>query len=221
MKIKDLNTKTSLEVEDSDVLVIEDGEDTKQITVKELKEYLLGNGITKNTKMLINQMMDRVIDSLQSSKYLIEELLTYKMNTTITDVDGNVYITLKDTRTDKWLTAEEIVAMLLPNEEGIATKNFAISALVADAYVKSSSYTVHDGNEIDEALPEGNIGYIKTRFEGLTQNEVAGITYDDIMVTLEDTEMTITPSIEDKHIYEFIGDPALFSNNVSYTQDIG
>lgn len=221
MKIKDLTSKTSLEIEDTDVLVIEDGDDTKQISVKEFKEYLLGNGITKNTKMLINQMMDNVINSLQSSKYLIEELLTYKMNVTISDVDGNVYITLKSVHTNKWLTAEEIGALLLPNEEGVATKNFVINALVADAYVRCSSYTIHDGSDIDEVLPEGNIGYIKARFEGLTQNEVAGITYDDIMITTEDTEITVVLPIEDRHEYEFIGDPELFSNNVPYAQNIG
>ena len=54
MKIKDLTSKTSFEVNENDVLVIEDGEDTKQITVKEFREYLLGSGITKTTKMLIN-----------------------------------------------------------------------------------------------------------------------------------------------------------------------
>ena len=66
MKIKNLTTKTSLEIEDSDVLVIEDMEGTKQITMQEFKEYLLNNGITKSTKMLINQMMDNVITSLAS-----------------------------------------------------------------------------------------------------------------------------------------------------------
>ena len=221
MKIKDLTSKTSFEVEEDDVLVIEDGEDTKQITVKEFREYLLGSGVTKTTKMLINEMMDNVINSLQSAKYIISELVTYKMNTTITDVDGDIYITLKSVSTDKWLTAEEIGALLVPNEEGICTKNFVINVLVADAYVRSSSYSIHDASEIDEIVPEGNIGYIKAHFDGLTQNEVAGITYDDIMITTEDTEVTIVLPIEDRHEYEFIGDPEMFNNNVPYTQNIG
>lgn len=221
MKIKDLTSKTSFEVEENDVLVIEDGEDTKQITVKEFREYLLGSGVTKTTKMLINEMMDNVINSLQSSKYIISELITYKMNTTITDVDGDIYITLKSVSTDKWLTAEEIGALLVPNEEGICTKNFVINVLVADAYVRSSSYSIHDASEIDEIVPEGNIGYIKAHFDGLTQNEVAGITYDDIMITTEDTEVIIVLPIEDRHEYEFVGDPEMFNNNVPYTQNIG
>lgn len=221
MKIKDLTAKTSFEVEDDDVLVIEDGEDTKQISVKEFREYLLGSGVTKTTKVLINEMMDNVISSLQSAKYIISELITYKMNTTITNVDGDVYITLKSVSTNKWLTSDEIKALLVPNEDGLFTKRFIINALVADAYVKSTTYSIHDASEIDEIVPEGNIGYIKAHFDGLTQNEIAGITYDDIMITTESTEVTIVLPIEDKHEYEFIGDPDLFNNNVPYTRIIG
>ena len=221
MKIKDLTAKTSFEVEDDDVLVIEDGEDTKQISVKEFREYLLGSVVTKTTKVLINEMMDNVISSLQSAKYIISELITYKMNTTITNVDGDVYITLKSVSTNKWLTSDEIKALLVPNEDGLFTKRFIINALVADAYVKSTTYSIHDASEIDEIVPEGNIGYIKAHFDGLTQNEIAGITYDDIMITTESTEVTIVLPIEDKHEYEFIGDPDLFNNNVPYTRIIG
>ena len=221
MKIKNLTTKTSLEIEDSDVLVIEDMEDTKQITIKEFKDYLLNNGITKSTKMLINQMMDNVIGSLQASKYIITDLLTYQMNTTIADINGDVYITLKSVAKDKWLTPEEIVNLLIPNEEEQLTKSFVISVLIDDVYVKCSSYSIHDASELDEIVPEGNVGYIKAHFDGLTQNEVAGITYDDIVITVEDTEVTVVLPIEDMHEYAFVGDPSLFNNNVSYVTNIG
>lgn len=222
MKISNLTSKTSLEIDENDVLVIEDKESTKQITVKEFKEYMMNSGITKSTKMLINEMMDNVISSLAASKYIISELLTYKMNTTIHDAEsGNIYITLKSVETDKWLTAEDIKKLLIPNNEGLYTKNFVINILVSDIYVKSSSYSIHDANEESEVIPEGNIGYIKAHFDNLTQNEIAGITYDDIMITTEDTEITIVLPIEDAHEYEFVGDPDLFSNNVSYVQSIG
>ena len=222
MKISNLTAKTSLEIDENDVLVIEDKESTKQITVKEFKEYMMNSGITKSTKMLINEMMDNVISSLAASKYIISELLTYKMNTTIHDAEsGNIYITLKSVETDKWLTAEDIRKLLVPNEEGLYTKNFVINVLVSDVYVKSSNYSIHDANEESEVIPEGNIGYIKAHFDGLTQNEIAGITYDDIMITTEDTEVTIVLPIEDTHEYEFVGDPDLFNNNVSYVQSIG
>lgn len=220
MKIKNLTSKTYLEIEDTDVLVIEDNEGTKKISMQEFKEYLLNNGVTKSTKVLINQMMDNVINSLQASKYIITDLLTYQMSTTINDVDGNIYITLKSVETDKWLTANDIVNLLVPNEEQLLTKNFVISVLIDDVYVKCSSYSIHDASEIDEIVPEGNIGYIKAHFEGLTQNEVAGITYDDIVITVEDTEVTIVLPIEEMHEYSFVGDPTLFNNNVSYVSNI-
>lgn len=220
MKIKNLTSKTYLEIEDTDVLVIEDNEGTKKISMQEFKEYLLNNGVTKSTKVLINQMMDNVINSLQASKYIITDLLTYQMSTTINDVDGNIYITLKSVETDKWLTANDIVNLLVPNEEQLLTKNFVISVLIDDVYVKCSSYSIHDASEIDEIVPEGNIGYIKAHFEELTQNEIAGITYDDIVITVEDTEVTIVLPIEEMHEYSFVGDPTLFNNNVSYVSNI-
>lgn len=222
MKINNMTAKTSLEIQDTDVLVIQDGEATKQVSVKEFKEHLLNQGITRSTKELINETLDNVINSLKASKYIISELITYKMNTVINDVaSGDIYITLKNINTDKWLTLSDIKNLLVPNEDGTPTKNFIINVLVADVYVKNSSYTLHDANEIDDVVPEGNIGYIKAHFDGLTQNEIAGITYDDIMITLENTEITIVLPIEDNHEYEFIGDPDLFNNNVSYTQSIG
>lgn len=222
MKISNLTSKTSLEIQDTDILVIEDAEGTKQITVQEFKEYLLNSGITRSTKILINDMMDNVINSLKASKYVISELITHKMNVTINDVaSGDIYITLQNVGTGKWLTLEEIQALLAPNEEGLYTRNFVINVMVADAYVPCIEYSIHDANEINDVTPEGSIGYIRARYEGLTQNEIAGITYDDIMITLENTDITIVLPIEDIHEYQFIGDPDMFNNNVSYTQNIG
>lgn len=222
MKINNMTSKTSLEIQETDVLVIQDGEDTKQVSVKEFKEYLLNQGITRSTKMLINDMLDNVINSLKASKYIISELITYKMNTTINDAtSGDIYITLKNVGTDKWLSKEDVQQLLLPNEEGLFTKNFVINVLIDEVYVQSSNYSIHDANEIDGVVPEGNIGYIKAHFDGLTRNQIASISYDDIMITTEDTDITIVLPVEDKHEYEFIGDPELFNNNVSYVQSIG
>ena len=222
MKINNLTAKTSLEIQETDILVIQDKEDTKQITVKEFKEYLLNHGVTRSTKKLINEMIDNVINSLQSSKYIISELITYKMNTIINDVEsGDIYITLKNIGTNEWLTMKDIENLLIPNENGLFTKNFVINVLINDEYVKSLTYSIHDANEENDIVPKGNIGYIKAHFDGLTQNEIAGITYDDIMITTEDTEITIVLPIEDQHEYKFIGDPDLFNNNVHYVQNLG
>jgi len=222
VKINNMTTKTSLEIQDTDILVIQDGEDTKQVSVGDFKEYLLTQGVSKNTKMLINNMLDNVINSLKSSKYIISELITYKMNTVVSDAEpGDIYITLKSEANDKWLTAQDIVNLLVPNSDGELTKRFVIKVLVNDLYVECVSYDILDANEISDVIPESNIGYIKAHFEGLTQNEISGISYDDILITTEDTEYTVVLPIEDIHDYQFIGDPDLFNNNVPYVQSIG
>jgi len=221
VKISNLTSKTAIEIQDTDILVIEDSAETKKITVKEFRDYLMNNGITKSTKMLINEMMDSVIHSLQASKYVISELLTFKMNTVINDAaSGDIFITLKDINTDKWLTGDEIKALLMPDADGQCGRDFIINVLVDDVYVKSASYSIHDASEVSDIVPEGNIGYIKAHFD-LDQNQIAGITYDDIMITMDDTEVTFVLPIEDKHEYKFVGDPDYFNNRVPYVQNIG
>lgn len=222
MKISNLSTKTSFEINDTDILIIEDEVDTKKVTVKDLRDYFLNNGITRSTKMLINEMMDNVINSLSASKYVLSELMTYKMNTVINDAtSGDIYVALKEVGQNKWLTKEEITKLLLPNEDGLFTKNFVISALVDGIYVKCASYTILDANEVTDIVPEDNIGYIKAHFDGLTQNEIAGITYNGIMINVESTEVTIVLPIEERKEYEFVGDPNLFNNHVPHIQSIG
>lgn len=222
MKIQNMTTKTSLEIQDTDVLIIQDGEDTKQVSVGDLRDYLVANGISKSTKMLINETLDNVINSLKASKYVISELMTYRMNTVINDAEsGDVLITLKNMSTDKWLTAQDIVNLLVPNEEEYLTKRFVIRLMIDDIYRECVSYEVLDANEISDVIPESNIGYIKAHFEGLTQNEIAGITYEDIIITVEDTEYTVVLPIEDIHGYEFVGDPDLFKNNVPHVINVG
>ena len=222
MKISNLTSKTFFEINDTDILIIEDDVDTKKVTVKDLRDYFLNNGVTRSTKMLINEMMDNVINSLSAAKYVITELMTYKMNTVINDAtSGNIYIALKEVNTNKWLTKEEINKLLLPNEDGIFTKNFIISAYVNDAYIRAISYVILDANEITDVVPEDNIGYIKAHFEGLTQNEIASITYDGIMISVESTEVTIVLPVEERRDYEFVGDPNLFNNHVPHIQSIG
>ena len=225
MKISNLTAKTSIEIDENDILVIEDKEETKQTTIKDFREYLLRSGINKSTKILINEMMDNIIHSLEVSKFVISELFTYKVNTIINDAEsGDIYITLMDTKNDTWLSAQDIGNLLLPNEEGICTRNLVVNVLISDICITSLNNSIYEVNEesedIPDGIPEGNIGYIKAHFGGLTQNEIAGITYDNITITIEDTDTTVILPVEDRHSYEFITDPEFFSNNVSYVQDI-
>ena len=338
MKIKDMTSKTSLEVQDTDILVIEDAQDTKNITVGEFKKYLgIGNDIEIDTKKLINQTIDNIISSLASAKYVIEEDNTtvFILDVTVEDTACNMSISIKNSETDTYLTAEELTNLLLPEipkilrtieddqntgneeiienegntgdtegdntennentegennnpevnnsdsnepengetpdnnesgneeipdnnepgnevtpndpensnpeenipeddnqEEDIPEQNepeedntenkddeiiedteiktlrkFIIKALVADVYVKASSYEIIDIN---------NKGVIKVLFDNLTQNEIAGITYDDINIALLDVE---TENINNEYIFNV--NPDSFNNLVPYVENIG
>jgi hypothetical protein len=297
MKIKDMTSKTSLEVQDTDILVIEDSEDTKQITVEEFKKYLgIGNNTEIDTKKLINQTIDNIILSLASAKYVIEENNTtvFVLDIIVEDTVCNMSISIKNSETDTYLTAEEITNLLLPeipkmirtiedeqntentesteSTEGDNTENnneniengdintgnnelenennsnenipeneenndpeinipeedntenkddeiiedtenktlrkFIIKALIADVYIQASNYEI--------ISDENNKGIIKVLFENLTQNEIAGITYDDMNITLLDIE---TSNTNNEYIFNI--NPDSFNNLVSYVDNIG
>ena len=117
MKIKDMTSKTSLEVQDTDILVIEDAEDTKNITVEEFKKYLgIRSNIEIDTKKLINQTIDNIISSLASAKYVIEEdsITVFMLDVTVENTACDINISVKNNETDTYLTAEELTNLLLP-----------------------------------------------------------------------------------------------------------
>ena len=222
MKISNMTSKTSLEINDTDILIIEDIEGTKQVSIQDLRQYLLDNGITKSTKILINDMMDNVIESLKACKYMISELVTHRMNITINDVtSGNIYITLQNVGTGKWLTVQDIQNLLIPNEDGMYTRKFDVQINIDDVYIKCTSYTIHDASEINTIIPKDSMGCLCVHFDGLEQNDIANLSYEDIIITLEHTEITFVLPIEDMHEYQFIGDPNMFKNHVPYIQNLG
>lgn len=200
MKIKSLAQKTVLEIADNDVLVIEDEQDTKQITVADLREYFLSSGVDTNTKKLINQTLENISASLLAAKYVVSELLTYEVSAWIENLE---YITIALRKDGSWLTTTEIFNLFADADMS------AIKVLVADTYVTADSNVIEDG--ILKSDTTMTVGTVKLHFAGLTQNEVAGITYDDIEIELEETE---------EFRYEFTGVPELFSNDISYVEDI-
>lgn len=213
MKITELTAKTSLEVEDTDLLVIEDAEDTKQITVGELKEFLFSssNGFEKKVKQLINETLDKVSESLKDAKYELFELKNYAIGAWIGSTSGNIQIVIKDTVEDKWLTMDEILALAPDND-------FKVQAYVADVWETAVSYDVKDFNtehddpySVNPTLSDANAGFIKAHFDNFTQNEIAGITIDDIKLVLDGT---------DEVHYEFVSDPDTFTNAVPYVDVI-
>lgn len=208
MKINNMTTKTSLEIEDSDILVIQDGEDTKQVSVGEFKEFLI-NSSEISSKKLINQTLDNVIASLTASKYDISVLKTYTIGAWIGSTSGNVQIILKDNDTNKWLTEAEL-------NDFVAKEEFNVYLMIEDLLVSVTSFEVKDfvtehPTGTNPVLEADNAGFIKAHFDNLTQNEIANITCDDVIIHQKDTE---------DFRYMFNHDKDSFTNSVPYVESV-
>ena len=208
MKINNMTAKTSLEIEDSDILVIQDGEDTKQVSVGEFKKFLIDSSET-NSKKLINQTLDNVIASLTASKYDISVLKTYTIGAWIGSTSGNVQIILKDNDTNKWLTEAEL-------NDFIAKEEFNVYLMIKDLLVSATSFEVKDfvtehPTGTNPVLEADNAGFIKAHFDNLTQNEIANITCDDVIIHQKDTE---------DFRYMFNHDKDSFTNSVPYVESV-
>ena len=208
MKINNMTAKTSLEIEDSDILVIQDGEDTKQVSVGEFKEFLMNSSET-STKKLINQTLDNVIVSLTASKYDVSVLKTYTIGAWIGSTSGNVQIILKDNDTNKWLTEAEL-------NDFVAKEEFNVYLMIKDLLVSATSFVVKDFVTehpigTNPVLEADNAGFIKAHFDNLTQNEIANITCDDVIIHQKDTE---------DFRYMFNHDKDSFTNSVPYVESV-
>lgn len=208
MKINNMTAKTSLEIEDSDILVIQDGEDTKQVSVGEFKEFLI-NSSEISSKKLINQTLDNVIASLTASKYDISVLKTYTIGAWIGSTSGNVQIILKDNDTNKWLTEAEL-------NDFVAKEEFNVYLMIKDLLVSATSFEVKDfvtehPTGTNPVLEADNAGFIKAHFDNLTQNEIANITCDDVIIHQKDTE---------DFRYMFNHNKDSFTNSVPYVESV-
>ena len=215
MKINDMIVKTALEIQDTDILVIQDGEDTKQVSIADLKEYLC-ESLNINTKKIINQTIDNIIASLQATKYVVSVLRTFMINSWIGSTSGNIQMSIKDIDNDKWLTVDEIIALTNPNENGEPQNDFSIKVMVGDVLKNAESYTVkrftaEHPSGTNQILEDSDAGFIKAHFEGLTQNEIANIKFDNIKIELQETE---------EYRYIFTTDENSFANAVSYVENI-
>ena len=224
MKIHDMTQKTTLEVQDTDLLIIEDDEDTKAITVSAFKE-VMSSYSDGRAKKFINATIDKIIVALQNVKYGLTKLRQYVVYTRIDSSVGDVYIALKDLSTNKWLTSEEIVATtMLVGETGLSS--FKVRMLVADMYTEATAYTMQRfvdlygenvQNDLDQELLDADAGMVMAHFAGLTQNEIAGVTHDDVVVTLPVEEFEFELDAEDPLQFKFATDKDLFVNNVPYS----
>lgn len=222
MKIADLTEKQPEEVTDDDLLVIEDGEDTKKITVASLRQYLLATS-KRDVCSYINELFDRVIAKLEEAKFTIAEVLTYTLNIWIGSDSGNVQMTVYDTKRKKWLTQGELIDM-----QSYPPVGMVFRPEVQNGYVRltATEYSIkrflddHD-ETTNPVLAADDAGYIKAHFEGMSHNEIAGITYDRVFLFLDRKDGTEPDplSLEDT-IYVFSTDEESFANAVDYVEEI-
>lgn len=226
MKIKDMTTKTSLEVQDTDLLVIEDEEETKSITVAEFKQALklaFDENTDKKIKLVVNDIITNVVSALEKCKYTFAEPKYFLVSTWIESASGDIQIAILDVATNAWLTVEELVALTMEDETGTATRQFVVEVMVGDVLCTTDVEDIvildfnteyPNASELNAWMAEENAGFIKVHFDGLTQNEIAGIEHDDIKVILPD----IPDMDEAECIFETSNDS--FSNTVPYMESI-
>lgn len=214
LKIHDMTTKQTLEIQDTDLLIIEDEEDTKAMTVATLKELVAGTTDTQ-TKKSINHVLDQIATAIIGAKYIIATTKQYITYAWIDTTLGDIKIAMKPVETNKWLTKEDIEEVLLMSSEDM-TNDFVIKTMVND-YVEtavsyelcrfSDDYTSNAFTEVEQELFDVDAGYIKARFAGLTENDISGITYNDISITLQGNEAVT---------FDIQMNEELFVNNVPY-----
>lgn len=205
--IDELAEKLASEVEDSNLMVIADEESAKKITIGELKQVLRSVD-DYFVKAVINETIDRITKALQDAKWEFPNYVTkrYKMNTWIGSASGNIQITLLDMEANKWLTREEIVE-LFENEHSIKVRIGKLLEEPVSIRVLSFCEEHEEPETINPWLAADDAGFLKIHFDGLTNNQISQIIYEDINITMKDTE-------EIK--YEFFYSRDSFVNSVSY-----
>lgn len=241
MKIHDLTTKKALEVEATDLLVIEDAEETKAITVAEFMECVkIHNDIS--FKQLVNQTLTRVIDALEEAKYTFSYDKFFTLNIWIGSYSGNIQFTVLDNDTNKWLTRDELIRLLGPideenyeqeavdrtefiaednvgdNENETVKRTYVIKLLIDDTRYDCTAYSIKN---FKDDHPEGtnawleadNAGYIKASFVGLTSNQIANIKHNNISVAIDE----YTDENRVVYHYNFTTSEDSFVNSVEWT----
>lgn len=241
MKIHDMTQKTAIEVENTDLLVIEDEEDTKAITAATLKELIILSS-DRHMKELINETIDKIMIGMAAAKYVFSTLIEkkYRLNIWIGSASGNIQIAIMDVETAKWLTSEEINELFWPtdengniipvepkyDEDGNELEPDPIVALMMGGILYSPddlkvlNFNEEHGKHPEEVNPwlaADDAGFIKAHFDGFTQNEISGILYEDIHMQKSDDYDEETDT---RTTYEFITARSSFSNAVHYTVQI-
>ena len=224
MRLVDMTKKTSIEVEDTDLLIIEDGEDTKAITYSDLKQAILTN-IPDETeiKRMINNVLDKLIDKLADIKYDIRQHFIYTVWQSIHNIvnSGNnqygIWLSLYDELEHKYLTKEEIENLTdISTGESNTAVDFDISVTINEEVFFCDVYSIGSFSEnfaelASDDLINNNAGYIMVTFNDLTHNQFAQLTYDALEVSLPGNENAD---------FSFVVSEDRFVNDIEYQENI-
>ncbi len=209
MEINEMPKKLALEVEDDNILIIQDSEDTKQISIAEFVKYLFS---TDDAKELVNTAISNLATSMLTAQYVIAEDAQYHLLAWIEGTNlGYIQIALQDFDSGDWLTSEQILAL-----ESESKSTFNIKVMIDSVYQDATSFTVNDfadwsGSYTNEDLTAFSAGYISVYFDTLTNNQLSAIQYGDISISLASTE-------ELNYIFVPVGD-TFFDNQVVYVEE--
>lgn len=227
MKINEMRVKTSNEIQNTDILIIQDEDQTKQITVEDLSNYLFRIGFKKCYKRLINDTIDNIIDALNKSKYIIEEDKTYGTLIWIDNDSGAINIALRD-ESNHYLNIDDIkqltqVSLNEDNEE-VINNPLIFSILIKDRTgivykQETSTYEIlsyYDEYKdlitvSDKVIPEllNNGAFIRVNFTDLSHNDIYSLKAENIAVKLDSTEE-----------YNYIITNDSFDNTVEYVSEV-
>lgn len=223
MKIHDMTTKQWIEVQDTDLLIIEDEEDTKAITVSNLREVMTRH-TDDRSKKFINATIDKIIVALQNVKYSVANQRQYVIYARIDSISSGVVIAFKDALTNKWLATEEVLALThLVNEHG--TADFKVQMLINEIYEEAQVCTVLNFSDLygdslvtalDKELYAANAGVVLASFFDLSQNDLASVTHEDVVVSLPLIEIDFEMDVDDDFQLKFTTSKDFFVNNVPY-----
>lgn len=207
--LTDLEEKLATEVEDDNLLLIEDAESSKKIKISEFMK-VLSPLQERFIKEIINETIDRISSSLLDAKWQFAEYVTkrYKMNTWIGSTSGNIQITLLDTEANKWLTREQIEE-LLENKHTIQVYIDSLWEEPVSVRVLSFCEEHEQPESVNAWLAADDAGFLKIHLDGLTNNQISQIIYEDIKITMESEEDSNTR-------YEFLPARDSFLNSVPY-----
>lgn len=213
MKIKDMKTKTSIEVTDNDLLVIEDSEETKSITVKEFKKMLnksSDEAMEKTAKKVMNEFLDKVKKSLDKLTFDIAENITIEPYIFKIDADGAIYTAYK--YEGKYLDILSLSELF--DKQTISMKvnvNEIEQELMPYNDIEEFNKQYLDMAVKEPELAEANAAVIKFKLNNVKQNDISKLTNEMFKIDIKRTE---------GKIYHLSVTKEKFKNEVPFVEEV-